>query len=123
MAWAAALHQKPEMLIAPLAVVASAVMAVSDRGPLGEIDFRLQGWQCEITHFAMRHSAQMLGYGRQSGQQVDALVHASFDVDDGVRNDAVRALEVLAGREAGLGEKDPGRSRYPPASVWRVVAS
>ena len=41
--------------------------------------------------------AQMLGYARQSDQQVDALVHASLDADDDVRNDAVRALEVLAG--------------------------
>jgi len=41
-------------------------------------------------------AAQMMGYGRQSDQQVDALVHAGLDADDGVRNDAVRALEVLA---------------------------
>jgi hypothetical protein len=40
----------------------------------------------------------MLGYGRQSDQQVDALVHASLDENGEVRNNAVRALEVLASR-------------------------
>jgi hypothetical protein len=38
----------------------------------------------------------MLGYGRQSDRQVDALVHASLDADAGVRNNAERALWVLA---------------------------
>ena len=52
-------------------------------------------------------AAQMLGYGRQSGEQVDALVRASFDVDDGVRNDAVRALEVLAGAKPNLAKRIP----------------
>jgi hypothetical protein len=42
-------------------------------------------------------AAQMLGYGRQSNDQIDALVGASLDADDNVRNDAVRALWVLAG--------------------------
>jgi hypothetical protein len=52
-------------------------------------------------------AAQMLGYGRQSGQQIDALVGASLDTDDGVRNDAVRALVVLAGARPNLAQKIP----------------
>jgi hypothetical protein len=52
-------------------------------------------------------AAQMLGYGRQSDEQVDALVRASFDVEGGVRNDAVRALEVLAGAKPSLAERIP----------------
>jgi hypothetical protein len=41
-------------------------------------------------------AAEVLGYARQSKQQIAALVRASHDVDDGVRNNAVRALAVLA---------------------------
>jgi hypothetical protein len=52
-------------------------------------------------------AAQMLGYARQSNEQVDALVQAGFDADDGVRNDAVRALEVLAGAKPDLARRIP----------------
>jgi hypothetical protein len=52
-------------------------------------------------------AAQMLGYARQSDEQVDALVRASSDADDGVRNDAVRALEVLAGAKAEVAKRIP----------------
>jgi len=50
-------------------------------------------------------AAQMLGYARQSGEQVDALVRASLDRDQNVRNDAVRALEVLAGAKPDLAKR------------------
>jgi len=40
-------------------------------------------------------AAELLGYARQSPRQIDALVHASHDPSDGVRNNAVRALGVL----------------------------
>jgi hypothetical protein len=43
-----------------------------------------------------RAAAYALGYAQQSKAQVLALVHASRDPDDGVRNNAVRALGVLA---------------------------
>jgi hypothetical protein len=43
-----------------------------------------------------RAAAYALGYAPQSKAQVLALVHASRDPDDGVRNNAVRALGVLA---------------------------
>jgi hypothetical protein len=57
-----------------------------------------------------RHRAiatRMLGYGRQSDQQIDALVRASLDPDDEVRNNAVRALEVLAGAKPNVAQRIP----------------
>lgn len=59
----------------------------------------------------------MLGYARQSDQQIDALVRASLDADDGVRNDAVRALEVLAGAKPNLAQ------RIPPEPFVRLLRS
>ena len=40
-------------------------------------------------------AAYALGYAKQSRTQVSALVNASHDIDDTVRNNAVRALAVL----------------------------
>jgi hypothetical protein len=40
-------------------------------------------------------AAEALGYADRSPQQIDALVSAALDSDDGVRNNAVRALVVL----------------------------
>jgi hypothetical protein len=40
-------------------------------------------------------ASQLLGYAQQSHDQIAALVHASRDPDDGVRNNATRALGVL----------------------------
>jgi hypothetical protein len=42
------------------------------------------------------YAAQALGYAERSPEQIAALVTAAFDPDDGVRNNAVRALEVLS---------------------------
>jgi len=52
-------------------------------------------------------AAQLVGYGRQSDGQVDALVHASLDPDDDVRNNATRALWVLAGAKPALAQRVP----------------
>jgi hypothetical protein len=52
-------------------------------------------------------AAQMIGYGNQSDAQLDALVHASLDPSDEVRNDAIRALWVLAGAKPELTPKIP----------------
>lgn len=41
-------------------------------------------------------AAHILGYARQSAQQIQALVRASQDSDETVRNNAIRALGVLA---------------------------
>jgi hypothetical protein len=40
-------------------------------------------------------AARALGYARESDRQVDALVKASLDDAEGVRNNAIRALAVL----------------------------
>jgi hypothetical protein len=52
-------------------------------------------------------AAQMLGYGRQSKEQIDALVQASLDPDGDVRNVSIRALEVLAGAKPDLARLIP----------------
>jgi hypothetical protein len=62
-------------------------------------------------------AAQMHGYGRQSAEQIDALVGASLDSDDDVRNDAVRALEVLATAKPNLAQ------RIPPEPFIRLLRS
>ena len=41
-------------------------------------------------------AAELLGYAHRSAAQIGALVHASRDSDEEVRNNAVRALGVLA---------------------------
>jgi hypothetical protein len=41
-------------------------------------------------------AAHILGYARQSKEQIAALVRASYDTDNTVRNNAIRALGVLA---------------------------
>ncbi|HEU5237883.1 MAG TPA: hypothetical protein VFU37_12165, partial [Pyrinomonadaceae bacterium] len=41
-------------------------------------------------------AAQFLGYANHNNLQILSLVNASFDSDEGVRNNAVRALGVLA---------------------------
>jgi hypothetical protein len=62
-------------------------------------------------------AAQMLGYGRQSDEQIDALVHASLDADDDVRNNAVRALWVLGTAKPSLAH------RIPPEPFIRLLRS
>jgi len=41
-------------------------------------------------------AAEMLGYAGRSREQIRALIRASYDVDDGVRNNAIRALAVIS---------------------------
>ncbi len=62
-------------------------------------------------------AAQMMGYGRQSDRQTSDLVQASLDPDDGVRNNAVRALEVLATAKPDLAR------RIPPQPFVRLLRS
>ncbi len=52
-------------------------------------------------------AAHILGYARQSKQQRDALVRASRDISDTVRNNAVRALSVLAQSSAKVAARIP----------------
>ena len=52
-------------------------------------------------------AAHILGYARQSKQQIAALVRASHDVDDSVRNNAIRALAVLAESSPKIADRIP----------------
>ena len=52
-------------------------------------------------------AAYLLGYARQSRQQIAYLVRASHDVNDVVRNNATRALGVLAGSSSRVAAKIP----------------
>ena len=80
-----------------------------------DLVFQVMTSSSDAWHRAI--AAQMLGYGRQSDRQIDALVQASLDADDGVRNDAVRALEVLATAKPTLAR------RIPPEPFIRLLRS
>jgi hypothetical protein len=54
-----------------------------------------------------RTAATAAGYARASDRQIDALVEASFDADEGVRNNAVRALGVLLMTQPERGRRIP----------------
>ena len=68
---------------------------------------KLRGWTRAHTPLVLRvlaesrdsgqraDAAQASGYAIRSPAQIAALVAAAFDPDDGVRNNSVRALEVL----------------------------
>jgi hypothetical protein len=56
-----------------------------------------------------RLAATAMGYLRPGDRQIAALVSASFDPDDGVRNNAVRALAVLLTGKPELSRRVPGR--------------
>jgi hypothetical protein len=77
--------------------------------------FQVMTSSSDARHRAI--AAQMLGYGRQSDEQIDALVHASLDADDDVRNDAVRALWVLGTAKPALAH------RIPPEPFIRLLRS
>jgi HEAT repeats len=62
-------------------------------------------------------AAHILGYARQSAQQIQALVRASQDSDETVRNNAIRALGVLA-------QSDPkGAARIPAQHFIAMLSS
>ena len=83
-----------------------------------ELVMRVLAFSTDGEHRAI--AAQMLGYGRQSDGQIDALVHASLDRDDGVRNNAARALEVLASAKPTLARRIPSQPfiRLLRSGVW-----
>ncbi len=72
----------------------------------------------DARHRAM--AAEILGYGRQSDEQIAALVQASLDADETVRNNATRALWVLAGAKPYLAQKIPGEPfiRLLQSGAW-----
>ena len=53
-------------------------------------------------------AAEMLGYAGRSREQIVSLIRASHDVDDGVRNNAMRALVVLARSSSAASAIIPG---------------
>lgn len=58
-------------------------------------------------------AAHILGYVRQSKKQIAALVRASNDADETVRNNAVRALAVLAQSNLQLRARIPAEAFIP----------
>jgi hypothetical protein len=70
--------------------------------------------------FAVEHrrvASDALGYARQSHRQILALVHAARDPDDDVRNNATRALGVLAR------SKSPLAAGIPPDTFIEMLNS
>jgi hypothetical protein len=62
-------------------------------------------------------AVEVLGYANQSGRQINDLVWASHDPDSGVRNNATRALTVLAGSDPKVA------GRIPAAGFIRMLNS
>jgi len=52
-------------------------------------------------------AAEALGFAPESKEQIAALVHASFDASDDVRNNAIRALGVLLGYDPKIAAQIP----------------
>jgi len=66
-------------------------------------------------------AAEALGYAEHSPEQIAALVRASFDANEDVRDNAVRALEVLCNLGAEVIGRIPA-ARFVPmlhSLVWR----
>ncbi len=55
-------------------------------------------------------SADVVGYARKSNKQIAALVRASRDPDNDVREEAIRALSVLASSDSNVGRQIPVES-------------
>uniref|UniRef100_Q025Y8 PBS lyase HEAT domain protein repeat-containing protein n=1 Tax=Solibacter usitatus (strain Ellin6076) TaxID=234267 RepID=Q025Y8_SOLUE len=89
-------------------------------------DPKLRALQMELREYAVKHEAELLrtaaecsdaeqrayavealGYAQQSSRQIAALMQASRDSSDGVRNDATRALGVLLRSNPGLAAQIP----------------
>jgi hypothetical protein len=66
-------------------------------------------------------AANALGYAHQSSRQIGALVRAARDPDDDVRNDAIRALGVLASSDHRPARQIPAANFIDMinSGVWR----
>ena len=99
-------------------------------------DPALRAKQLEVRAYALRHedliravldqssdthqrivAAHLLGYARQSPKQINYLVRASHDADDVVRNNATRALGVLADSSPRVA------AQIPAGSFIRMLSS
>jgi hypothetical protein len=108
-------HYQKTMEASSRAVRKGTAAEDDSRGYALAVDPDLRGMQLEIRAYALRNealvrkvlasaadaeqriaAAHILGYARQSAQQIQALVRASQDSDETVRNNAIRALGVLA---------------------------
>jgi hypothetical protein len=106
------------------------------RGYALSSDPALRAKQLAVRAYALRHerllyrvlessaeaeqrlmAAHFLGYARQTGAQLRALVRASRDPDERVRNNAVRALGVLIESDPRLG------GRVPAAGFIEMMSS
>jgi hypothetical protein len=77
--------------------------------------FRVLASSSDALH--REYAAGALGYARQSRRQIDALVRASGDSSDDVRNDATRALGVLL-------ESNPALAKWiPPQGFIDMMSS
>jgi hypothetical protein len=106
--YARAMHLTPEALQKQPGEDSSKGYSLSVYAPLREIEISIREFairnevlirrvlRSSAKREGRRAAAYALGYAQQSKAQVLALVRASRDPDDGVRNNAVRALGVLA---------------------------
>jgi hypothetical protein len=78
---------------------------------LGHASLILEVLESSPDHRQRIVASELLGYAEQSGKQIAALAHASHDSNDTVRNNAVRALLVLA-------ESDPKVAAQIPAAEF-----
>jgi len=94
--------------------------ALTDEPRARALELELRAWALqheaellEVLRFSAdvedrRIASEALGYGQESHAQIDALMHAARDPDDEVRNNATRALGVLARATPALAAKiDP----------------
>ena len=108
------------------AVLNGSAKEEASKGFALSIDPELRSKQLATREYALRHgrlvrnvlassnsaehrtvAAHVLGYARQSREQIAALVQASYDLKDSVRNDAIRALGVLAESSPKVADRIP----------------
>lgn len=125
----------PEQAISLYDQAMDAVQQAAEKGDAGEDDSRgyslahnptLRAKQLAMHTYAVTHvrivelalrdcgkpqhrraAAEILSYATQSDTQIKELVHASNDADDRVRNNAIRALWVLASSNRKIAARIP----------------
>jgi hypothetical protein len=120
------IHEDAEQALAN--AVSKGVSGEDDsQGYALSIDPEARARQLALHEYAVRHAtsvrhvlassrdveqrqiaAEILGYAGRSRAQIRALIRASHDVDNGVRNNAIRALVVLARSSSEASAMIPG---------------